>query len=135
MFEGQSAVGFESGFGDFHTLTVRINKFDNGYAVNLDETRVNEPVVPPIEKEATNPDEALDTLIDGMVAFTKFISDRGSGEDWKGDEDREKVRRAIETIFPSVSHHPPYYRTSSPRSERKVFESKAALIAYLEKNL
>ncbi len=120
-------------------LQINIVKVDNGYAVDL--------AAMPRRKErspesgfvsAQDPDEMIDKMVDGLGAFLRAVHDEGAGETWKDGGDREKVREAVKTFFPSAYRQavemsePP---AEPPRSEERVFETKESLLKYLTENL
>lgn len=139
-----SAVGAP---GHQPRLVVSISKMDNGYTVQLREIPKPKRRVPiaPIESPfiGMEPDEIVDKMIDGVGAIVRSF--HAEAEDWKGSEEREKVREAFKVMFPDFSRQairltaqpdpvdPDELR--EPRAESLVFESKESLMAYLDKNL
>ncbi len=128
------------------TLKVSVLKFDNGYAVSLDEVpKPREPRrLPPPENpfSGMDPDQIIDQMIDGVGAVLRTFRDAEAGEDWKGGEDRAKVRTAFKAMFPglaqqavSMTQEPEEPDLQVPRKERRVFESKESLMKYLDENL
>ncbi len=118
------------------SVSIGIQKLGNGFVTTL---QTNPPVVhthrAPVGGDL-DPDEALDHLIDGIGAFLREINDKGAGEGWKDGEDRQKVRAAARLLFPQFSSPTvPEEPQEHPRYEQLVFESKAAMIEYLNKNL
>jgi hypothetical protein len=131
------------------TLTVSIGKIDNGYVLKLNtipKRKMPRAVASPFA--GMDPDEMIDKIVDGMGALIRSINDKGAGEDWKDGEDRVKVREGFKAMFPSLVP-PPIPKEEdttfsvnavivddeTPRSESRVFESKADLIKYLSEQL
>lgn len=113
-------------------LRVHVEKRDNGWTVDLNETPRLEhaPVIGvPAEKDA---DEILDNVIDAIRAFLSSIHDED--DSWKGGDNREKMRNAVKAIFPGVTM-PRFELPPEPRTERRVFTDKAELLKYLGENL
>ena len=119
-------------------MVVQISKVDNGYTLNLQEQLPREPVVPDFQNpfEGMDPDEIVDKMINGMGAVIRTINDKGAGESWKDDEDRQAVREAFKVMFPGLARsiRPPRM-PKVPRYEDRVFESKETLLKYLTENL
>jgi len=118
------------------SVSIGIQKLGNGFVTTL---QTNPPVVrarhAPVGGDS-DPDEALDHLIDGIGAFLREINDKGAGEGWKNGEDRQKVRAAARLLFPQISYQTAQEEPQeNSRFEQLVFESKAAMIEYLNKNL
>jgi len=117
------------------TLRVSIERHDNGWLVSLVEPPKHPPAMtktPPVMEES----EMIDTMIDGIGALLRHLNDHGAGDDWKGSDDREKLREAFKVMFPGiVSPRAPVAQAAWPRQETRVFDAKAALLSYLEKNL
>jgi hypothetical protein len=126
-------------------LQISIGKVDNGYTVNLLEP----PKLPKVEatkspsemKEVNvDMDEKIDKMIDGFTAFLRHINDKGAGENWKEDNNREQLREGFKMAFPGLARGA-YQTPGAPRHvlrarhENRVFETKEALIKYLEENL
>lgn len=130
-------------------LTISIGKLDNGYTVALRQSpkrrapRVH--AAPPNPFIGKTPDEIIDNMIDGVGAVLRTFRQAEAEEEWKGGEDREKVRTAFKAMFPALAQQavdmtqepelPPSEEDIHGRSESNVFESKDALIEYLTKNL
>lgn len=141
---GEPAIGsFES--PAVPSVSVQIGKVGNGYTVHLQSRpeRPRHPVRPRPEGpfQDLDPDQAIDKMVDGLGALIRSINDKGAGEDWKNDEDRQAIREVVKAIFPSVAGHPhgppvyDYETMEQAKSEHLVFQEKSDLIAYLEKNL
>lgn len=77
----------------------------------------------------------LDAISNGLSAFMKSILDKEAGEDWKGEDAKEKIREAIKAFAPSLGSPSAYQTPAMPRIENKVFEKKADLLKYLDENL
>lgn len=118
---------------------VDIVKVDNGYTVQLQEQI---PYEPPTATDYPNPfegmdsDEVVDKMIDGMGAAIRAINDKGAGEGWKDDADRQLIREGFKMLFPGLTRRAqPYKAPKQPRFETRVFESKEDLVKYLLENL
>lgn len=125
-------------------LTISIQKADNGYFVGLveppdlkayKEARRRERQER-MKKLSGSIDERIDAMVDGVVAFQKFVLDKSAGEDWKGEDMREKMREGVKVAFPGIMREitagePP----PQARQEQMVFETKEKLLEFLTKNL
>ena len=114
-------------------LYVAINKMDNGYTMEL----YDPPKFPEEEEEAEIVDEGekIDKMIDGMVSFAKYFNNRSTGENWKEEDDKEKLREGFKVLFPSFNRGMGQVKAYQAKNEQRVFENKKDLIEYLEKNL
>ena len=129
------------------SVVVSVNKVGNGYSLALQTNpkRRMPRAVSPVENpfEGKDPAELIDNMIDGMGALIRAINDKGAGDgDWKGEDDREKVREAFKVMFPGMARNIQQLTEASdeepqeePRFESLVFETKKSLMEYLEKNL
>lgn len=127
-------------------LQISIRKMDNGFVVNLNEPpkrQTEEELEKELEADRPkNPEAQVDALVDGIVAFTKYINDKGAGEDWKDHSEEVKVqmRKGFKIFFPNLNpdrSRRPRRPISSyqPRVEQNVFQTKEELLAYIQKNL
>lgn len=143
------------------SLLVNIQKTDNGFVVSLydppkpltegeierdiqeEEDRLKKQMDEDIGGKSI--DERIDAMVDGLIAFQKHIMDRSTGEDWKGDDVKEKIREGFKVMFPQLvgghrgrrlnimrgSRKP----ARLPRQETMVFQTVEQLMEYLKKNL
>jgi hypothetical protein len=119
-------------------VSMSIEKVDNGYTVKLVTYPKPEPPGPApfLASDEADPEEQLDAVIDALSCFLRAVNDKATGEEWKGEEDREKIRKGIKMMFPSMSRTAGVVGFAAmPRSENRVFESKDALLKYLSENL
>ena len=119
-------------------LSISISKADNGYFVSLTEPPDFKAQIDPDPSELPDltPDQKIDAMIDAMTAFTRSFNDKAAGESWKDDEgDRKKLREGFKLLFPSLANPPHFYPAPEGRNEQRVFESKEALMKYLDENL
>jgi hypothetical protein len=125
-------------------VRVELVKLGNGYMTELIENRqqpepeVKEDIATAVEAELDPPsvDEQIDRMVEGLGAFMRSVHDKGAGEDWKEDGDKEKIRAAVKLFMPNVVRSDVgIKRYVAPRQESLVFESKKSLMEYLEKNL
>lgn len=151
MFESEYIPAVEGMSRPHPTLTVAITKLDNGYVVVLQEIpkrkqrkpRVHKPQPNPFE--GMEPDQIIDQMIDGVGAVLRTFRQAEAEEEWKGGEDREKVRTAFKAMFPGLAQQaidmtekpepPDPEELRMPRSEQQVFGSPEELMEYLKKNL
>lgn len=141
---GEPAIGaFESPSAP--SVSVQVGKVGNGYVVHLQARpeRKRAPGRPRPEEpfQHLDPDQVIDKMVDGLGALIRSINDKGAGEGWKDDEDRQAIREVVKAMFPSFAGHPQgppaydYEAAEQAKSEHLVFQSKEDLIQYLEKNL
>lgn len=125
--------------GGMPDSAMQILRFDNGYVVVYTEI----PKMPEVNPEDVEPpadaDKMMDDMIDGIGAFLRRINDHGAGDDWKGSEDREKLRKGFKAMFPGFTPpghgHGAVLGAAMPVQKRLVFESKEKLLAFLYKML
>lgn len=145
------AGGFIAIGADAPVISLKLAKLDNGYSVELMVNPKLKPIEEVKEEIATavgaelNPpvemtqDEIIDRMVDGLGAFLRSINDKGAGENWKGEDEKGKIREAVKLIFPQVSRQTvpanSYRNYEPPHHESKVFETKAGLMKYLDENL
>ena len=134
MFGGSSEPG--------PSISISIEKVGNGYTLGLQTF----PPPPKRRPPSTSPfagmetGEVVDRVIDSIGMLSRAINNKGAGEDWKGDEEREKLREGFRALFPGVYNQieqavePPEIQVQ-PRAESLVFESKIALLEFLTKEL
>ena len=133
---------FEAGLGMPPKIHASLSKIDNGYAI----TFIKNDVQPPPEEvvaEGTDPelseDEQVDIMVDGLQSFFRAIHGESESGDWRGQGEREKVRKALKLMKGGGGLG--RYRTatvagcSGPDVKQLVFESKAKLLEFLDKNL
>ncbi len=137
---GEASGRFLVGPGeDKPKLIVSLEKKDNGYVLKL----IEPPVFPESDPDELKPEEVdadrdkkVDTMIDGVVAFTKSLNDKAAGEAWKGEEDKAKIREGFKLLFGmSAGRGRPFKPMPKARVENMVFPGKEELLAYLAKNL
>lgn len=129
------------------SLTIQVVKMDNGYVTTLNEVPKRKPRkirTIPNPFVGKTPDEMIDQMIDGVGAILRTFRQAEAEEEWKGGEDREKVRMAFKAMFPTLAQQavdmtqepdPEEEMPREPRHEQTVFETKDALVEYLTKNL
>lgn len=127
------------GGNDQPKLTVFVERKDNGYVLKLIEPPVfPEPDVKTYDAKEidTDHDKQIDAMIDGLMAFTKSLNDKVTGgEEWKGDENRIKIREGFKLMFGMGRRGMPIKPFPEARIENMVFPAKEELLAYLAKNL
>lgn len=124
------------------TASAEIQKLGNGYVVTF---MTNPPRRHPVRQQGPplqgkDPDEIIDDLVNGLGAFMRTIREKETGEDWKDSQDRKLIRDGFRQMFPQVvsqienaAEEP--VESERPRHEQLVFETKAAMLEYLTKNL
>jgi hypothetical protein len=124
------------------SLAISLVKTDNGYIVDLREVppqKKQKPVHQESPFAGKSPDEIIDQMIDGCGAVLRTLRQAETEEEWKGSEDREKVRMAFKALFPSLAQQAfdmsHVEEIPQPRHEQKVFESKESMMKYLNENL
>lgn len=134
-----SSVGV--GPGHSSTVDVSISKVGNGYTVQL-QTSPPPPKPPKFQPSpfvGMDPDELIDRILDGMSALIRTVNDKGAGEDWKDGDNRKQVREAFRVMFPEMARKVDLAVESieyvTPRQDSLVFETKVALMKYLNENL
>jgi hypothetical protein len=132
---------YVTGYANRPTVTVQIAKVGNGYTLQLttNPKRFPAAVAPePSPFEGMSPDEVIDKMVDGAGAVLRRIHDAGAGEDWKEDGDRQQVREAVKAMFPGIARQIERSQEPPPepsRHESLVFETKAKLMEFIEKEL
>lgn len=125
---------------DAPTTQASVVKVDNGYQL----TFVKAPPAPPradmsgavAEELVESEEEQIDAVVDGLAAFFRQIHGESDGGEWRGDGDREKVRKAFKAIQSrGGAGRRDYVPPTQPEVKQMVFETKAALFKFLEENL
>jgi hypothetical protein len=135
-----SSLSFD-GVSAAPSVSVKIQKVGNGYTLQLTTNPPRPPVAygaEPSPFDGMGQDEIIDKLVDGAGALLGRLHDAGAGESWRDDEDRQQVREAFKLMFPGVARqfaHPPGPPPVESRHESLVFETKAKLMEFMEKEL
>lgn len=153
----EQPVAYGMAYGDY--LSISIQKTDNGFFVSLYDPP-KQPTQEEIDQEIKEQyehlreqmeqgsdgkglDERVDAMVDGLIAFQKHIMDRSTGEEWKGDDAKEKIREGFKVMFPQLAGDPRRLKIYQglrkppklPRQEQMVFQTVDQLVEYLKKNL
>jgi hypothetical protein len=112
----------------------------NGYFITFVKGADRRPVAgqeplegPPVE--TASEEERIDAMVDAIAAFLRHINDKGTGgEDWQGDNDREKIRAGFKAMMPPNLMRGHRMYEPPPPPEQLVFKSKAELIKFIEEN-
>ncbi len=125
-------------------IQVTLQKTDNGYSLLFIKQPQAQPVPPiaPADEAVegvveTSEDEQIDTMVEGLQAFLRAIHGEEGDGAWRGEDEKAKIRKAIKAINGQRASVYRSYNKPAPQPEVKqlVFESKAKLLEFLDKNL
>lgn len=136
--------GGAAGFGPITAtpeIIASLSKLDRGYAVTIVKQPHARTFREDLEKvvvdDTSTPseDEQIDLMVDGLTAFFRSIHGEQSDGAWRGEEDREKIRKAFKAVYGGRAVKVKYTPPPQPEVKQLAFESKEKLIEFLSANL
>jgi hypothetical protein len=113
-------------------------RVSNGYVLTFRKgTERKSPLHPPSGPPpdgGMSEEEKIDAMVEAIAAFTRHIGDKGAGDEWRDDGDREKIRAGFKALVPASLLRGPQEHRPPPPPEQLVFQTKSELIKFIEEN-